>query len=689
MVNFYVNRRPSLISSIVLIFLLLDASSLSYAANRVVEINVICKNKDLMEDDVPFRVCYNLLNSIPGGAKGKDLVTLVRYTIGVVRAKITNTIHFIDSLIVNSRNSSLKDHYETCLDHFGEEGALGSIDYSGELLEKGDYLGVNVAASAVNTFIDDCVYGESPSDHPLPDPSRLPQHASNVEKLVDIIMAIAKLLYTGDKQEKDNGNVAGFERKARGFDHEQAQPPKHREAARGVRFWTQCRQRPENILKNGEFEEGPYVFPNTSWGVLIPPNIEDSHSPLPVWMVEFLKAVRYIDSAHFSVPQGTRAVELVAVGDASNSCEGSMIVEAYAGKDTLKVPYESKGKVFFFCRKNFNWQASRIGKRRISLSIGYYTYTTWVWFMNKAFIFKIFYLFDVKRKGVIDFDDFVRSINVFHPNAPLEDKIDFSFRLYDLDSTGIVECQKVKQMLIALLCESEMKLADEDKRGEAKSSPASLNCTAVKTCRCNALHLHSESFLSVAGLLNLLPQGTIGAISACLDKDNARFARHLLILLRGCQENRQQYGFATSGILLLLLTLLLLGLNLGTQLVSPFLQEQISLVLGCPRENLAIYFLSCLKENCLFEALQVGILNEDNKQEIIEVANITAKCLSLKGEERPYMKEVAVKLEGIREMSQQQWVNNADNNFEETQSPERHDSIANDEEALLSFAYGR
>ncbi|XLT63652.1 hypothetical protein HN873_020176 [Arachis hypogaea] len=134
--------------------------------------------------------------------------------------------------------------------------------------------------------------------------------------------------------------------------------------------------------------------------------------------------------------------------------------------------------------------------------------------MNKAFIFKIFYLFDVKRKGVIDFDDFVRSINVFHPNAPLEDKIDFSFRLYDLDSTGIVECQK-------------------DKRGEAKSSPASLNCTAVKTCRCNALHLHSESFLSVAGLLNLLPQGTIGAISACLDKDNARFARHLLILLRG------------------------------------------------------------------------------------------------------------------------------------------------------------
>ena len=37
---------------------------------------------------------------------------------------------------------------------------------------------------------------------------------------------------------------------------------------------------------------------------------------------------------------------------------------------------------------------------------------------------QIFDLFDVKRKGVIDFTDFVRSLNVFHPNASLEDKID-------------------------------------------------------------------------------------------------------------------------------------------------------------------------------------------------------------------------------------------------------------------------
>ncbi|CAB4303248.1 unnamed protein product [Prunus armeniaca] len=122
-----------------------------------------------------------------------------------------------------------------------------------------------------------------------------------------------------------------------------------------------------NLLKNGDFEEGPYVFPNTSWGVLIPPHIEDDHSPLPGWIIESLKAVKYIDSNHFAVPEGQRAIELVAgkesalaqvvltkpgrlyaltfsVGDSKNACEGSLVVEAFAGKDALKVPYESMGK---------------------------------------------------------------------------------------------------------------------------------------------------------------------------------------------------------------------------------------------------------------------------------------------------------------------------------------------------------
>ncbi|MED6149119.1 hypothetical protein PIB30_059391, partial [Stylosanthes scabra] len=83
------------------------------------------------------------------------------------------------------------------------------------------------------------------------------------------------------------------------------------------------------------------------------------------------------------------------------------------------------------------------------------------------------------------------------------------------------------------------------------------------------------------------------------------------------------------------------------------------------KRSLVIYFLSCLKANRLFDAIQVGILNEKNEQQIKEVAILAAMCLSLKGEDRPSMKEVAMELEGIRVLQKH---NNGDNNNpEETQ----------------------
>lgn len=121
-----------------------------------------------------------------------------------------------------------------------------------------------------------------------------------------------------------------------------------------------------NLVKNGNFEEGPFIFRNSSSGVLLPPNTDDDNSPLPGWIMESLKAVKYIDAFHYSIPRGRRAVELLAgkesaivqtvtteagkkyvlsflVGDGNNKCNGSMIVEAFAGRETVQIPYESQG----------------------------------------------------------------------------------------------------------------------------------------------------------------------------------------------------------------------------------------------------------------------------------------------------------------------------------------------------------
>ncbi|KAJ6830728.1 calcineurin B-like protein 7 isoform X2 [Iris pallida] len=82
---------------------------------------------------------------------------------------------------------------------------------------------------------------------------------------------------------------------------------------------------------------------------------------------------------------------------------------------------------------------------------------------NKKNLFadRIFDLFDVKRNGVIEFGEFVRSLSIFHPDTPAAEKITFAFRLYDLRNTGYIEREELKEMVLALFNESELSLSDD------------------------------------------------------------------------------------------------------------------------------------------------------------------------------------------------------------------------------------
>lgn len=136
-------------------------------------------------------------------------------------------------------------------------------------------------------------------------------------------------------------------------------------------------------MMNGDFEEGPWMFRNESLGVLLPTNLDEETSSLPGWIVESNRAVRYIDSNHFSVPGGKRAVELLSgkegiisqmvetkanepyrltfsLGHASDACKQPLAVMAFAGDQAQNIHYTpNSNSTFQTANLNFTAKADR------------------------------------------------------------------------------------------------------------------------------------------------------------------------------------------------------------------------------------------------------------------------------------------------------------------------------------------
>jgi serine/threonine-protein phosphatase 2B regulatory subunit len=81
---------------------------------------------------------------------------------------------------------------------------------------------------------------------------------------------------------------------------------------------------------------------------------------------------------------------------------------------------------------------------------------------DNLFVDRVFELFDIKGNNVIEFDEFVLSLSVFHPNAPLEEKARFAFTIYDINQSGAIEPTELKRFLVAIMADNPDVHLDDD-----------------------------------------------------------------------------------------------------------------------------------------------------------------------------------------------------------------------------------
>ncbi|OMO73911.1 hypothetical protein COLO4_26795 [Corchorus olitorius] len=75
-------------------------------------------------------------------------------------------------------------------------------------------------------------------------------------------------------------------------------------------------------------------------------------------------------------------------------------------------------------------------------------------------------------------------------------------------------------------------------------------------------------------------------------------------------------------------------------------------------KSLATYFIISMEESQLFEIIDPRVAKEAKHEELIMVAKLAYRCLSLSGKKRPTMKEIAMELERISSLQKDSSVQN-------------------------------
>ncbi|KAG8066092.1 hypothetical protein GUJ93_ZPchr0004g40261 [Zizania palustris] len=107
--------------------------------------------------------------------------------------------------------------------------------------------------------------------------------------------------------------------------------------------------------------------------------------------------------------------------------------------------------------------------------------------------------------------------------------------------------------------------------------------------------------------------------------------------------------------------------------LAELLTRKKPICVGMPEEscNLAMYIVILLNEGRLLQEIEPHILAEAGEEQLYSVAHLSVRCLNLKGEERPVMKEVASILHGLREsFAREQTIRTKDEPMQKTNGQE-------------------